>query len=452
MIEQKSQFEDQKYFKTTLQVVSALCFIGTGLLGFQSLASGSSLLNTIGLFAGMLFSGAMFIFSLRNNLTLPRYLAPPVTYGIVVFLVVVGDGILDEATLGFILVIVLAGLLIGRFFVAFFTLAGVLAVTIIGLGEIYGWFPNPAEFSVSTSRIIVMDTIFVLIGAVTYVTIANLERVLKQVQEREIELEESNQTLINIQAGLEERITERVRNLNIAREEAEEARAEIEQRVWQTTGLAQLGDVIRGEQEINELASKVIQHLCTYLDAQVGAIFLLDENDKLQLTGTYAISIHQQSIFELGEGIVGQAAQGKETILLMDIPEDAIHSNEARITSGLWDLQPNNLIAVPFMFDEKVLGVLEIGSHYAFDQQQRQFLESAMESICIAVHTALTRAQVDHLLIQTRKQAEELQEQGEELRAINEELKTQAENLHVANQESQVQAERPRSYERKAED
>ena len=100
--------------------------------------------------------------------------------------------------------------------------------------------------------------------------------------------------------------------------------------VWQTTGLAQLGDVIRGEQEMSGLASRVIQHLCTYLDAQVGAIFLLDENDKLQLTGTYAISSHQQSIFELGEGIVGQAAQGKETILLKDIPDDAIRSDEAQ--------------------------------------------------------------------------------------------------------------------------
>ena len=92
MFEQKKQFEDQRYFKTTLQVVSALCFFGTGLLGIQSIAFGHVLPNTIGLFAGMLFSGAMFFLTLRNNLTLPRYLTPPVTYGIVVFLVFVGEG------------------------------------------------------------------------------------------------------------------------------------------------------------------------------------------------------------------------------------------------------------------------------------------------------------------------------------------------------------------------
>jgi putative methionine-R-sulfoxide reductase with GAF domain len=274
-----------------------------------------------------------------------------------------------------------------------------------------------------------------------------LERVLKQVQEREIELEESNQALVNIQAGLEERITDRVRNLNTAREEAEIARAEIEQQAWQTTGIAQLGVVIRSEQEMSRLASKVIQHICTYLDAQVGAIYLLDENDKLQLTGANAISSHQASSYELGESIVGQAAQGKETILLTDIPEEVIQKNEAHITSGIWDLLPNNLIAVPFTYGGKVLGVIEIGSLHAFSHQQLQFLESAIESISIAFNTAQTRAQVDHLLIQTRKQAKELQEQGEELRAINEELKTQAENLRIANQELQAQTERRRSYE-----
>lgn len=442
MFEQKTKFEDQKYFKTTLLLVSGLCFIGTGLLGFQTMAAGSSGMNTIGLFTGMLFSGGMFILTLQNNLTLPRYLTPPVTYGIVFFMVMVGEGVLDEAVLGFVLVIVLAGLLTSRIWVAVSTFAGVLAISIIGLGQIYGWFPRLAEYNVTAYRIIVINTIFVFIGAIVYVTIANLERVFEQVKEHEIELKKSNQALLTIQAELEERIADRVRNLNIAREEAEKARDEIEKQVWHTTGLAQLGIVIRGEQEVSELASKVIQHLCTYLEAQVGAIYLLDGQESLQQTGSYAIPREQQVSFELGEGIIGQAAKGKESILLTDIPEDAIH-----ITSDLCDLPPKNLIVSPLIFGEEVLGVFEIGSLQSFEQIQLQFLGNATESISIAFHTAQTRAQVDKLLIQTQQQAEILQEQREELRAINEELETQAENLRVANQELQAQTERLRSFE-----
>jgi len=384
---------------------------------------------------------------MQSRLTLPRILSTPVTFGIVIFLIMVGEGINDEAVLGFALVITLAGLLNGKVWTAIYTGAGIFVVTIIGLGQVYGWFPRLAAFNIQTSRIIVIDILLLFIGAIIYVTIANLERVLEQVQEREVELERSNQALLNIQSGLEERIAERVRNLNIAREEAETARDEIEKQIWQTKGLARLGEVIRGEQEIHELASKVIQHLCTYLNAQVGVVLLRNENDLLQRVGSYACSEDESTSFAFGEGIVGQAAQGQETILLTDIPGDAIH-----ITSGLSDTMPTNIIAVPFIFGEEVLGVFEIGSLHSFDQQQLQFLENATESICIAFHTARTRTQVDQLLAQTRSQAEKLQEQGEELRAINEELQTQAENLRVANQELQAQAERLRSYERQGED
>ena len=45
MLEQKYQFEDREYLKSTLRVVTGLCFVGTGLLGFQTLISGFSVLD-----------------------------------------------------------------------------------------------------------------------------------------------------------------------------------------------------------------------------------------------------------------------------------------------------------------------------------------------------------------------------------------------------------------------
>jgi len=445
MFKHKIRFEDQEIIKNTLRTVAVLCFFGTGLLGANTLASGY-ITTSIGLFAGTVFSACMYFIILRGNLTLPRIMIPPVTFVIVVFLVMVGAGVLDEAVLGFALIIALGGLLVGRIWVGIYTGAGILAVTIIGLCQVYGWFPRLAQYDVQMSGIIVIDILLLFIGAVIYIIIANLERVLDQVKERETELAESNQALLNIQAGLEERIAERVRHLNNSREDAEAAHLEIERQVWQTTGLAQLGDLIRGEQEAAELAAEIIRHLCTYLDAQVGALFLREQSH-LQCVGVYACSDDHLDSFEIGEGIVGQAAQDQQTVLLTDIPEETI-----RISSGLIDLPPKNLIAVPFSFDDEVTGVFEIGSLLPFDQRTREFLEKATESISVAFHTVETRAQVDQLLVQTRKQTEELQEQQEELRAINEELEAQAENLRVANQALQAQTDRLRSYERQGED
>jgi putative methionine-R-sulfoxide reductase with GAF domain len=389
----------------------------------------------------------MFMFTIRGNLDLPRLLLPPFTFGIVIYLIVIGEGIRDEGVLGLALVIALAGLLNGRMSAFIYTIAGIIAITIIGLVQINGWIPNLAKIPIYTSRIIITDILLFFLGAVICITIDNLEYMLKTLHQREAELEQSNLALTQAQSELEERIAERVRSLSTAREEAEAAREEIENQAWLTTGSAKLSDEIRGEQEIPELSSKIIRHLCSYLDAQVGAIFWLDENNILRQTGAYAFSGIQQSSFEIGESIIGQAAQNKETILMNDIPADLI-----RISSGLSDIPPKYVVAVPILFDDEVVGVFEIGSLHPFSQQQLQFLESTTESIGIAFHTAQTRAQVDQLLKQTQLQAEELQERQEEMRAINEELEVQAENLRVANLELQAQSEQLRSFEQGGQD
>jgi hypothetical protein len=55
-------------------------------------------------------------------------------------------------------------------------------------------------------------------------------------------------------------------------------------------------------------------------------------------------------------------------------------------------------------------------------------LRQASENIAVALRTAQAHAQINDLLSQAQRQAEELQVQQEELRAVNEELQAQAEN------------------------
>jgi len=67
---------------------------------------------------------------------------------------------------------------------------------------------------------------------------------------------------------------------------------------------------MRGEQNMRELARNVIRQICGYLDAQAGAIYLL-ENKTLSLAGVYAYNERsdQSRTYQLGEGLIGQAAE-----------------------------------------------------------------------------------------------------------------------------------------------
>nr|MBC8443241.1 MCP four helix bundle domain-containing protein [PVC group bacterium] len=59
---------------------------------------------------------------------------------------------------------------------------------------------------------------------------------------------------------------------------------------WLKTGIAQLNDAMRGDPDVATLASKVISEIATYLDAQVGALYVAGDEERpaLSLLGSYA--------------------------------------------------------------------------------------------------------------------------------------------------------------------
>ncbi|MBN2006992.1 MAG: GAF domain-containing protein [Anaerolineae bacterium] len=210
-----------------------------------------------------------------------------------------------------------------------------------------------------------------------------------------------------------------------AKEHAEEARLQVESQMWHAAGQAQLSERIAGSQGIPSLANNVIKQLCQYLQIQVGALYVM-EDGVLRLQGRYAYSgqsdFHDR--FTLNEGLVGEAAAGKQKYWLSNIPQDVL-----ALQSGFGEIALRCSVAAPFIYESQVVGVVELGSLQEFTSAQLQFIEAAMERIGVAFSTALARAQVDELLARTQQMAEELQAQSDELLVANEELASQTESL-----------------------
>ena len=83
----------------------------------------------------------------------------------------------------------------------------------------------------------------------------------------------------------------------------------------------------------------------------------------LKLTSSYAYR-ERKSVanrFRLGEGLVGQCALEKKTILLTNAPPDYI-----QISSGLGEATPLNIIVLPVLFEGEVKAVIELASFHPF--------------------------------------------------------------------------------------
>jgi PAS domain S-box-containing protein len=229
----------------------------------------------------------------------------------------------------------------------------------------------------------------------------------------------------------EKEAAEEARRLAVtAKEEAEKAKKETELananlaiQIWQTIGQAKLNECMRGEQDIATLADNVIDQLCEYLSAHIGAIYAVEEK-QIKLVGTYAYQRNNlPGAYAFGEGLVGQAAK-KKRLISVELPE------EYRVASNsMGEIRPRQVIFAPLVYDAQIVGVVEMGALTPFGKEQIGFLDKALESVAIAFMTAQARQKVNELLTQTRQQAEELQAQEEELRATNEELEAQTESL-----------------------
>jgi signal transduction histidine kinase/CheY-like chemotaxis protein/HAMP domain-containing protein len=193
---------------------------------------------------------------------------------------------------------------------------------------------------------------------------------------------------------------------------------------WLKTNLARISGMMQGQRDIGAVSRMIMSELTPLVAAQHGAFFLAEHRDDatalLRLIASYGYkpskSVTRTCAF--GETLVGQAAVEKQTIVLSDPPGDYI-----RIASGLGEARPASIIVMPVLFEEQVLGVIELASFQPFSDINRTFLNQLMGTIGVVLNTIIANMRTEELLGQSQRLAQELQSQSAELQGQQEELK-----------------------------
>jgi CheY-like chemotaxis protein len=346
---------------------------------------------------------------------------------LVVFLM---GGLESPETGGYLLTLLFAGLFLGTQAVYVFSGLSLTTLIILFLLDQGGYLPAAWLPVNPISGVIIGVMNVAMAAALLWILLNNLKVALAGVQAKQSELTASNMALQNLMTSV-------TASAESARTEAFSAQSALQAKLDEINAISKIDEALRGEQELVTLAQNTLRRLCQLLNAQMGAIFVR-EGETLRMVGSHAYN-QRKSVanrFLLGEGLVGQAAFEKRPIIITQAPDDYIS-----VTSGLLELVPSYIQALPFLRDEQVIGVLELASLEKFNPGQSALLEKALESIAIAFSTTQARTQIDTLLQQTRQQAQELRVREEELKAINEELQAQAENLRASQNKLRKQQE-----------
>ncbi|MFI2505980.1 HAMP domain-containing protein [Streptomyces sp. NPDC018972] len=223
---------------------------------------------------------------------------------------------------------------------------------------------------------------------------------------------------------------------------------------WLKGNLARISALMQGRRDLEDVASLIMSELTPVVSAQHGAFFLamplVDGEDlnaaddgqfELRMLGSYGYSMGSMpTSFRPGEGLIGTAAVEKRTILVQDAP-----SGYLKISSGLGEAPPAQVIVLPVLFEGKVLGVIELASFTPFTHIQKDFLNQIAEMIATSVNTISVNTKTERLLSQSQELTEQLRERSAELeqrqkalQASNAELEEKAELLARQNRDIEV--------------
>lgn len=222
------------------------------------------------------------------------------------------------------------------------------------------------------------------------------------------------------------------------RDRLEVAAIENMERHWRTEGVARMNDVLREHtDDIDKLNNGVISLLVKYLKSYQGAVYLLESGDFsnyqwIELRGSF--SLDKESMvrrrIELGEGLIGHCIQDGERIHIKNASPE--HS---KLNSDQGESANIHLLIIPLKHRGQIYGAIELTSFLPFQEHEIKFLEEAGDNIASAIASVKANTLTRELLEETRKQAERLSAQEDELRQTNEELSCQSKLLQASEEE-----------------
>ena len=253
------------------------------------------------------------------------------------------EGLLNTAMMGYLVVVIMAGVLLGQWGTILFSLLSIVSAFGLYYAQGNGLTPAAATAPAPVFGDVMSIMLNIIVGAALfYVPLGQLNRSLQRTKHNEQALAKSNEELKTIQISLEEQVRARTHGLEVV-----------------ATLNEKLGNMLEIDTLLVELVS-LVQENFSYDHVQ---IFTLDDSrQQLVLTaGTGHVGEHlkiQGRAIALNSTTspVAQAARSKEIVLTDAVVEGA------KWTSDPWLSQTRSVMVVPIFTEGQLIAVLELRS------------------------------------------------------------------------------------------
>lgn len=209
--------------------------------------------------------------------------------------------------------------------------------------------------------------------------------------------------------------------------------SDLEARRYVESSMSRFGNIVRygSEDSLESWGERILEELVDAVNGLQASLYIVsnaeaesDEDKSLSLVAAYAFDREElKASIPFGNSVLGQAAKSRKMRYFQD------KTFKIRSYTSFADLEPNVLLILPLIFNEQLLGMLEISSMNPFTEQEIDFMKLLGENIAANIMSIQNQERTRKLFQEMQQKAEALQAQEEEMRQNVEELETTQEEM-----------------------
>ncbi len=258
------------------------------------------------------------------------------------------------------------------------------------------------------------------LGAVlAWLTILSVRRPVERVRQAVEQLAEGQLDIVIPCSDFDNEIGSLARSVQVLQAGA----GQMEVQSWQKSNLALISNSLQTVTSFTDLSRTLFSKLAPLIHIGHGVFYIFEEDQqRLRLLGSYAFRERKslEQYFDMGQGLVGQCAMERTSIVLTQPPIDYIH-----IGSGLGYAPPRAIAVHPIVRNERLLGVLELATFENFGAKEQSLLDGLLPILAMNLEILERSVKTNKLLAETQRQAEHMERQAARLEEQTVEMEAQ---------------------------